>query len=114
EVTVLSSSDKKKDDAKKLGATHFINASEAGALEKAAGTLDLIINTVSAPNSLDGYLGLLKRDGTMVLVGAPEKPGQVNAFNLIGKRRRLAGSLIGGIQETQEMLDFCGKKGFGA
>ena len=114
EVTVVSSSDKKKDDAKKLGAAHFINASEAGALEKAAGTLDLIINTVSAPNSLDNYLGLLKRDGTMVLVGAPEKPGQVNAFNLIGKRRRLAGSLIGGIKETQEMLDFCGQKGIGS
>jgi alcohol dehydrogenase (NADP+) len=114
EVTVLSSSDKKKDDAKRLGASGYINTSQPDAFSKTANTLDLIINTVSAPNSLDADLGLLKRDGTMVLVGAPEKPGAVNAFTLIGKRRRLAGSLIGGIRETQEMLDFCAEKGFGA
>ena len=73
-----------------------------------------ILDTVSAPHDLDAYLGLLKTDGTMILVGAPDKPAQLGAFPLILKRRRLVGSLIGGIKETQAMLDFCSKHNIGA
>ena len=77
-----------------------------------AGSLDLVLDTVAAPHDLDPYLNLLKRDGTMTLVGAPETPHPSPAvFNLVFKRRSLAGSLIGGIRETQEMLDFCAKHG---
>ncbi len=109
EVSVLSHSDKKKEDALRLGAKHFINSSETGIFEKYKNHFDFILNTVSANIDLNQYLQLLKLDGTMVLVGAPEKPAEINAFSLIGPRRTLAGSLIGGIKETQEMLDFCGK-----
>jgi len=109
DVTVLSHSDKKKTDAKRLGADHFYNTSEAGIFEKLAGTFDLIICTVSAGIDWNAYLELLKVDASMVVVGAPEQPVPVNAFSLIMGRRSLAGSLIGGIKETQEMLDFCGK-----
>ncbi len=114
EVTVLSSSDKKKDDAHRLGAKNFLNTSQPEAFSKYMGYFDFMINTVSANIDLNQYLMLVKRDGTMVLVGAPEKPAPVNAFPLIMGRRRLAGSLIGGIKETQEMLDFCGEKGIGS
>lgn len=110
EVTVLSHSEKKRNDAKRLGASNYVLTSDKTIFETHASTFDLIINTVSAPHDLNGFLGLLKRDGTMVLVGVPDKPEALGAFPLIQKRRRLAGSLIGGIKETQEMLDFCAEK----
>ena len=109
EVTVLSHSDKKAEDAKKFGAKHFYNTSVEGTFEKLAGSFDLIINTVSAPLDWSAYLGLLKRDCSMVLLGVPEKPVPLHAFPLILGRKSLAGSLIGGIKETQETLDFCAK-----
>ncbi|HMJ48810.1 MAG TPA: NAD(P)-dependent alcohol dehydrogenase [Ferruginibacter sp.] len=107
EVTVLSTSDSKEADAKRLGATHFVNSKNEEKMAGLAGSFDFILNTVSAPNSYDRLLGLLKTNGTMVLVGAPPEPSQVMGFSLIMRRRSLAGSLIGGIKETQEMLDFC-------
>ncbi len=107
EVTVLSQSLKKKDDAKRLGADHFYATSDATTFEKLAGNFDLILNSVSAEIDLNAYLGLLKIDGTMVLLGVPDKPAPVSAFSLIFGRKNLSGSLIGGIKETQEMLDFC-------
>lgn len=109
EVTVLSQSLKKQEDAKRLGADHFYATSDATTFEKLAGQFDLIINTVSVELDWNQYLGLVKRDGTMVVVGVPEKPVSIAAFSLIFGRKSLAGSLIGGIRETQEMLDFCGK-----
>lgn len=114
EVTVISTSDKKMADAIRLGAKHFINSQSHNPFKDYLGYFDFMLNTVSANIDLNEYMGMLKRDGTMVLVGAPEKPSLVNAFSLIGGRRRLAGSLIGGIKETQEMLDFCGEKGIGS
>jgi len=107
EVTVLSTSPGKEADAKALGAHKFIVTKDAEQLKAAAGYFDFILNTVSAPLDLASYLNLLRRDGTMILLGVPPEAPQVHAFNLIGRRRRIAGSLIGGIQETQEMLDFC-------
>jgi uncharacterized zinc-type alcohol dehydrogenase-like protein len=80
-------------------------------MQKHAGSFDFILDTVSAEHDLNAYLQLLKKDGTMTLVGAPEKPAAVAAFNLILGRHRLAGSAIGGIRETQEMLDFCAEHG---
>ena len=109
DVTVLSHSNKKEADAKKMGAHHFYNTSDAGTFEKLAGHFDLIINTVSAPLDWNAYIGLLKRDSTMVLLGVPDKEVPMSAFPLIMGRKSLAGSLIGGIKETQEMLDFCAK-----
>ena len=83
-------------------------------MQKHAGSFDFILDAVSADHDLNAYLQLLKLDGTMTLVGAPAKPAEVAAFNLIMKRRRLAGSAIGGIRQTQEMLNFCGEKGITA
>jgi len=114
EVTVISTSDKKKDDALKLGAKHFINSKDPAAFPAHQREFDFILNTVAAGIDLGAYLMLLKRDGSMVQVGAPDKPLALNVFALILGRRSLGGSLIGGIKETQEMLDFCGQKGFGA
>ncbi|WII73488.1 NAD(P)-dependent alcohol dehydrogenase [Bdellovibrio sp. 22V] len=111
EVTVLSSSPKKKEDAHRLGAKNYVVAADAEAMKKLYRSFDLIINTVSAPIDLNQYLVLLKRDGAMVLLGVPEKPEAIHPFPLIMGRRSLAGSLIGGIKETQEMLDFCAAKG---
>ncbi|RYY33035.1 MAG: NAD(P)-dependent alcohol dehydrogenase [Sphingobacteriaceae bacterium] len=111
EVTVLSTSPSKKEDAEKLGAHHFIVTKDEEQVKSAAGTFDLIINTISAQHEYDFYLQMLKLDGTMVLVGIPPEAPQVSAFNLISKRRRLAGSMIGGIRETQEMLDYCAEHG---
>ena len=112
EVTVLSQSLKKKDDAMKMGAKHFYATSDTETFKKLRGSFDLIINTVSAELDWNQYLGLLRLDGALVLVGIPENEvPPVGAYSLIGKRRTLAGSLIGGIQETQEMLDFCGQHG---
>lgn len=111
EVTVLSTSDGKEADAKRLGATHFANTKKEDTFKKYHNYFDFILNTVSAKIDLNKYLELLKLDKAMVIVGAPDSgsPYDVNAFPLITKRRRIAGSMIGGIQETQEMLDFCGK-----
>ncbi|CAM5691064.1 L-threonine 3-dehydrogenase [Streptomyces aurantiogriseus] len=114
EVTVLSQSLRKKDDGLKLGADHYYATSDPETFTKLAGTFDLILSTVSAPLSLDAYLSLLKTDGAFVNVGAPEEPVALNLFSVIGGRKTLAGSGIGGIQETQEMLDFCAEHGFGA
>lgn len=109
EVTLLSRSLSKKAEAKRLGANHFFATSETQTFRKLERTFDLIVNTASAPVDWNAYLKLLKLDGTMVVVGAPDKPVPVEAFPLITSRRSLAGSLIGGIQENQEMLDFCGR-----
>lgn len=107
EVTVLSTSPSKEKDAKDLGAHNFVVTKDAESLATVNNYFDLIINTVSAPTDLNVYLNLLRLDGTMVLLGVPPEAPQIYAFNLIAKRRRLAGSLIGGIKETQEMLDYC-------
>ncbi|TWB43806.1 NAD(P)-dependent alcohol dehydrogenase [Nitrospirillum pindoramense] len=109
EVTVLSQSLRKEADSRRLGADHFYATSDETTFTKLAGTFDLVINTVSAPIDWNAYLGLLKVDGALVVLGVPEEQVPVGAFSLIMGRRSLAGSLIGGIKETQEMLDFCGK-----
>ena len=109
EVTVLSQSLRKQEDGKRLGADHFHATSDPDTFTKLAGTFDLIINTVSAPIDWNQYLSLLKLDGSFVVVGVPEKPVPVGAFSLIIGRKSLAGSGVGGIAETQEMLDFCGE-----
>ncbi|OQR61859.1 alcohol dehydrogenase [Streptomyces maremycinicus] len=114
EVTVLSQSLRKKDDGLKLGADHYYATSDENTFKELKGTFDLILSTVSAPLNLDAYLSLLKTDGAFVNVGAPEEPVALNLFSVIGGRKTLAGSGIGGIQETQEMLDFCAEHGFGA
>ncbi|MFK4225292.1 NAD(P)-dependent alcohol dehydrogenase [Streptomyces sp. NPDC019890] len=114
EVTVLSQSLRKQEDGLKLGADHYYATSDETTFEKLAGSFDLIVSTVSAPLPFDRYLSLLKTDGALVNVGAPEEPVSLNLFSLIGGRRSLAGSGIGGIRETQEMLDFCAEHGLGA
>ena len=107
-VVVFTSSESKIEEAKRLGATDVVISKKEDELKKFTNSLDFIINTVSVPHNLDTYLTLLKRDGTMCLVGAPPHPHpSPNIQNLIFKRRHIAGSLIGGLQETQEMLDFC-------
>lgn len=111
EVTMLSSSPSKKADAEKLGAHHFVLTSDAQQLKSVQNHFDFIIDTVSAQHDLNTYLQLLRLDGTMILLGVPPESPTVATFNLIGKRRRLAGSLIGGIKETQEMLDYCAEHG---
>lgn len=107
EVTMLSTSKSKEADARKLGAHHFGLTSDDATLKKLAGHFDLIIDTISAPHDYNKYLGLLRVEGSMVLLGVPPEPTPVSAFPLIMGRRSLSGSLIGGIAETQEMLDFC-------
>ncbi|MFD4415391.1 NAD(P)-dependent alcohol dehydrogenase [Streptomyces sp. NPDC058476] len=114
EVTVLSQSLRKQEDGLKLGADHYYATSDAKTFEELRGSFDLILSTVSAPLDLDAYLSLLKTDGAFVNVGAPEEPVSLNLFSVIAGRKTLAGSGIGGIQETQEMLDFCAEHGFGA
>src|SRR5919112_1463251 len=111
EVTVLSQSLKKQEDGLRLGADHYYATSDAGTFEQLAGRFDLIINTVSASIDLDDYLGLLAVDGTLVNVGAPAEPLPLHVFTLFGNRRSFAGSGIGSIGETQEMLDFCAEHG---
>jgi len=107
QVTVLSHSPSKRDDALRLGAHDFVATKESDAFEKNARRFDFILDTVSAQHDYNSYLNLLRRDGTMVLVGVPEAT-PLSSFPLVMGRRRLAGSLIGGIRETQDMLDFCG------
>ncbi|MDI3408036.1 NAD(P)-dependent alcohol dehydrogenase [Streptomyces cavernicola] len=114
EVTVLSQSLRKKDDGLRLGASDYHATSDPATFETLAGRFDLIVSTVSAPLDMDAYLRLLKTDGAFVNVGAPEEPNSLSMFSLIGGRKTLAGSMIGGIAETQEMLDFCAEHGLGA
>ncbi|KQR75712.1 hydroxyacid dehydrogenase [Rhizobium sp. Leaf384] len=109
EITVLSQSLSKKEDGLKLGATHYYATSDAETFKTLAGTFDLILCTVSAEIDWNAYLGLLKVDGAFVLLGIPENAVPVHAFSLVPARRSVAGSMIGSIKETQEMLDFCGK-----
>src|SRR4051812_11633767 len=111
-VVAFTTSESKRQDAEALGAHEVVVSRDAAARAARAKTLDLIVNTVAAPHDLDALLTLLKRDGTMVLVGAPATPHpSPQVFNLITKRRAIAGSMIGGIPETQEMLDFCAEHG---
>jgi uncharacterized zinc-type alcohol dehydrogenase-like protein len=107
DVTVLSRSDKKHEDSTKFGADNYVDTSDTKAFDAVKGSLDLIINTVSAAIDLDSYLTLLKPQGSLVNVGAPAEPLSVNVFSLLAGRKSFAGSNIGGIRETQEMLDFC-------
>jgi uncharacterized zinc-type alcohol dehydrogenase-like protein len=111
EVTVLSQSLKKQEDGLRLGADHYYATSDPETFEMLASSFDLIINTVSAGVDVNAYLGLLAVDGTLVNVGAPPEPLPVNAMSLIGARRSFAGSMIGGIARTQEMLNFCAEHG---
>lgn len=114
EVTVLSHTLNKKEDGMRLGADHYYATSDPETFKALAGTFDLIINTVSAKVDIDALLSLLTLDGTLVNVGAPAEPLSLNAFSLIRRRRSFAGSVIGGIPETQEMLDFCAEHRLGA
>ncbi|WP_339277988.1 NAD(P)-dependent alcohol dehydrogenase [Paenibacillus sp. FSL W8-0426] len=111
EVTVLSRSMDKKDEALRFGADHYYATGDAETFKTLAGRFDLILNTVSANLNVDAYLSLLRIDGTMVNVGAPAEPNQFSVFSLIMGRRSIAGSLVGGIAETQEMLDFSAEHG---
>ncbi|MDI1445105.1 NAD(P)-dependent alcohol dehydrogenase [Polyangium sp. 6x1] len=111
EVTVISTSARKEADARRLGASQFLVSTDPSAMAKAMGSFDFILDTVSASHDVQALLGLLRRDGTLVLVGAPDKPLAIGAMGLLFGRKTLAGSLIGGIAETQEMLDYCGEKG---
>ena len=108
-VVLFTTSPGKAEDAKRLGADEVIISKNIAEMNKHAGTFDFIIDAVSADHDINIYLNLLKRDGTLTLVGAPEKPLPVSSFGLISGRKILTGSLIGGIAETQEMLDFCGE-----
>ncbi|RKH36513.1 NAD(P)-dependent alcohol dehydrogenase [Corallococcus praedator] len=114
EVTVLSQSLSKKEDGLRLGADHYYATKDPETFKKLAGTFDLIVNTVSAKIDLDAYLSLLALDGALVNVGAPAEPLSLQVFSLIMTRRSFAGSLIGGIRQTQEMLDFCARHRLGA
>ena len=108
-TVLFTTSPGKADDAKRLGADEVVVSKNADEMKAHAGSFDFILDCVSADHDINAYLELLKPDGVLVLVGAPEKPLPVSAFSLLMRRRRLAGSLIGGIAETQEMLDFCGQ-----
>ena len=108
-VVLFTTSPGKTADALRLGADEVVISKNDAEMEKHAASFDFILDAVSAEHDLNAYLRLLKLDGTMTLVGAPEKPAPIYGFNLLMKRRSLAGSAIGGIRETQEMLDFCSK-----
>ncbi|MFN3677154.1 MAG: NAD(P)-dependent alcohol dehydrogenase [Sphingomonas pseudosanguinis] len=115
EVYVFSTSPGKTEDAKRLGAKGLIVSKDEAQMAEHANSFDFILNTVAAPHNLDAFLGMLKRDGTMTLVGVPDSPHpSPSVANLVFRRRSLAGSLIGGIAETQEMLDFCHSHGLTA
>jgi uncharacterized zinc-type alcohol dehydrogenase-like protein len=113
-VVVFTTSPSKSEDARRLGADEVVLSTNEEQMAERAGTLDFILDCVSADHDINVYLGLLGLDGEMTLVGAPEKPLQVSSFALLFGRKRLSGSLIGGIAETQEMLDFCGEHGITA
>ncbi len=114
EVTVLSQSLRKREDGLRLGADHYYATSDEQTFKDLAGSFDLILSTVSAPLGYDAYLALLKTNGVLANVGAPEEPVSLSLFSLIGGNKQLAGSMIGGIAETQEMLDFCAEHELGA
>ena len=114
EVTLISHSPNKEADALRLGADHFLLSTDKEAMKAARYSLDLIINTVAVQIDLDRYMSLLALDGTMVMVGIPEEALSLRTFTLIAGRRSLTGSNIGGIKETQEMLNFCAEHGFGS
>lgn len=107
EVTVLSTSQNKEEDAKRLGAHHFVVTKDEQQFNAVKGSFDFILDTVSAPHDLNAYLSLLRTDGTLICVGVPTEPSAISAFSLLGGRKSIGGSGIGGIKETQEMLDFC-------
>lgn len=113
-VAVFTHSPQKKDDALRLGAHEVVLSRDANEMKKHAGSFDFILDCVSAEHDINAYLSLLRRDGTITIVGAPEKPLPVSAFALIVGRRSFSGSNIGGIRETQKMLDFCGEHGITA
>jgi uncharacterized zinc-type alcohol dehydrogenase-like protein len=113
-VVVFTTSPGKTEDAIRLGAQDVVVSRNAAEMRKHLGSFDFILDTVSAVHDLNAYLELLKRDGTLTLVGAPETPVPVGVFSLLFRRRQLAGSIIGGIRETQEMLDFCAEHGITA
>jgi uncharacterized zinc-type alcohol dehydrogenase-like protein len=113
-VVLFTTSPNKTADALRLGASEVVISKNEAEMQKHAGSFDFILDAVSADHDLNAYLQLLKLDGTLTLVGAPEKPAELYAFNLLMKRRRIAGSAIGGIRETQEMLEFCAEKGITA
>ncbi len=108
-VVVFTTSPNKREDALRLGAHEVVVSKNADEMKQHAGSFHFILDCVAAEHDVNAYLNLLVHDGTMTLVGAPEKPMVLSAFSLIFGRRNLSGSLIGGIAETQEMLDFCGK-----
>jgi uncharacterized zinc-type alcohol dehydrogenase-like protein len=108
-VVLFTTSPNKKEDAQRLGAHEVVVSKSQREMNRHVNSFDFILDTVSAQHDLNAYLALIKRDGTLTLVGAPEHPPAVEPFSLIFKRRQYAGSLIGGIPETQEMLDFCAK-----
>lgn len=110
EVTVFSHSPAKETDAKSMGAHHFVSTKDVDNLKKLEKQYDLLLNTVSADIDLEPYLQMLKLDGTLVVIGLPGKPYAINAGTLLGQRRSLSGSMIGGIAQLQEMLNFCGEK----
>ncbi|HXF94389.1 MAG TPA: NAD(P)-dependent alcohol dehydrogenase [Nitrospiraceae bacterium] len=114
EVVVLSTSKIKEQDARRLGAQDFVVSLDPKNLDALANRFDFILDTVSAPHDVNAYLNLLRRDGVLALVGAPPKPMAIQAFSLILKRRTLAGSVIGGIRETQEMLNYCAQQNIGS
>jgi uncharacterized zinc-type alcohol dehydrogenase-like protein len=113
-VVVFTTSPNKKEDALRLGAQEVIISTNAEEMQQHADTFNFILDTISADHDINAYINLLTRDGNLTLVGAPEKPFAVSAFSLLFGRRSISGSLIGGIAETQEMLDFCGKHGITA
>jgi uncharacterized zinc-type alcohol dehydrogenase-like protein len=114
EVVLFTTSERKVADGLGMGAHQVVVSTNAAEMQKHAASFDFILDTVSAQHDMNAYLELLKLDGTMTLVGAPEKPAPLGVFSLLFKRRRLAGSAIGGIRETQEMLDFCAEHGITA
>lgn len=114
DVTVISHSPSKEEDARRLGADEFLVSSDKNAMRAARNSLDLIVNTASSITSLDPYLRLLGLDGTLVMVGLPENDLTVSPFSLVAQRRRISGTNNGSIPQTQEMLDFCGEHGLGA
>lgn len=111
QVVQFTTSESKIADAKRLGADEVIVSKDGAAMAKAAGSFDFILDCVSAPHDMNAYLNLLRRDGTLCLVGLPEKPLEISPFAAITNRRSLAGSMIGGMAQTQEMLDYCAEKG---
>ena len=111
---MLFRSPKKEEDAKKLGAHHFVVTTDPEQVKAAKNSFDFILDTVSAEHDFNMYLSLLRTDGVHICVGVPPKPAEIAAFSLLGGRKSLAGSGIGGIKETQEMLDFCAENGIAA